>query len=117
MNVFGDYLRKKREHLLKGDRKFSLRQVAGRVGIEPTYLSKIERGDLSPPSEKVIFKLANELGVNSDILLALGGKVSDDLKQIILKRPELIADLLRQIKDMPDHAILRVVRDVTDGDW
>ena len=117
MNVFGDYLRQKREHLLKGDRIFSLRQVAGRVGIEPTYLSKIERGELSPPSEKVICKLAKELEENSDILLALGGKVSEDLKQIILKRPELIADLLRQIKDMPDHAILRVVREVKDGDW
>lgn len=117
MSDFGNYLRQRREHLLKEDKKFSLRQVAGRIGIEPTYLSKIERGDLSPPSEKVIYKLAKELGENSDILLALGGKVSDDLKQIILKRPELIADLLRQIKDMPDHAILRVVREVTDGDW
>jgi len=117
MNTFGDYLRKKREQLLEEDKRFSLRQVAGRVGIEPTYLSKIERGDLSPPSEKVIRKLAAELGENVDILLALAGKVSNDLKDIIVQRPELMADLLRQIKEMPDHAILRVVREVKDGKW
>lgn len=117
MNEFGSYLRKKRERLLLGDKRFSLRQVAGRVGIEPTYLSKIELGDLAPPSEQVIRKLAAELDENPDILLALGGKVSQDLKDIIMKRPELMADLLRQMKDMPDHAVFRIVRVVKDGDW
>jgi len=117
MNEFGSYVRQQREALLKDDRRYSLRQVAGRIGIEPAYLSKIERGDFAPPSEQVIRKLADELDENVDILLALAGKVSQDLKDIIVQRPELMADLLRQIKEMPDHAILRVVREVKDGDW
>jgi transcriptional regulator with XRE-family HTH domain len=117
MNEFGVYIRQRREELLQNDRSFSLRQVAGRIGIEPAYLSKIERGDFAPPSEEVIRKLASELGENPDILLALAGKVSKDLMEIIVQRPKLIADLLRQIKEMPDHAILRVVREVKDGDW
>jgi transcriptional regulator with XRE-family HTH domain len=117
MNEFGIYIRQRREELLQNDRSFSLRQVAGRIGIEPAYLSKIERGDFAPPSEEVIRKLASELGENPDILLALAGKVSKDLMEIIVQRPKLIADLLRQIKEMPDHAILRVVREVKDGDW
>lgn len=102
---------------MQSDRSFSLRQVAGRIGIEPAYLSKIERGDFAPPSEDVIRKLAQELGENPDILLALAGKVSKDLMDIIVQRPQLIGDLLRQIKEMPDRAILRVVREVKDGDW
>ena len=117
MNEFGTYIRQKREEQLKSDRCYSLRQVAGRIGIEPAYLSKIERGDFAPPSEQVIRKLADELSENVDILLALAGKVSQDLKDIIVQRPELMADLLRQIKEMPDHAILRVVREVKDGNW
>lgn len=117
MNEFGTYIRQRREELLQNDRSFSLRQVAGRIGIEPAYLSKIERGDFAPPSEDVIRKLAQELGENPDILLALAGKVSRDLMDIIVQRPKLIGDLLRQIKEMPDHAILRVVREVKDGDW
>jgi transcriptional regulator with XRE-family HTH domain len=117
MNDFGIYIRQRREELLQNDRSFSLRQVAKRVGIEPTYLSKIERGDFAPPSEEVIRKLSEELGENTDILLALAGKVSKDLMQIIVRRPKLMADLLREIQQMPDHAILRVVREVKDGDW
>jgi transcriptional regulator with XRE-family HTH domain len=117
MNEFGIYVRQRREELLRNDRSFSLRQVAGRIGIEPAYLSKIERGDFAPPSEEVIRKLAYELGENPDILLALAGKVSKDLMEIIVQRPKLIAELLRQIKEMPDHAVLRVVREVKDGDW
>jgi transcriptional regulator with XRE-family HTH domain len=117
MNEFGKYIRQCREERLQSDRSFSLRQVAGRIGIEPAYLSKIERGDFAPPSEDVIRKLAQELGENPDILLALAGKVSKDLMDIIVQRPQLIGDLLRQIKEMPDRAILRVVREVKDGDW
>jgi len=117
MNEFGVYIRQRREELLKNNRSFSLRQVSGRIGIEPAYLSKIERGNFAPPSEEVIRKLASELGENPDILLALAGKVSRDLMDIIVQRPKLIGDLLRQIKEMPDHAILRVVRDVKDGNW
>ena len=47
----------------------------------------------------------------------MAGKVSSDLKGIILGRPRLFADLLRQLKDAPEHAILRVVREVRDGNW
>jgi hypothetical protein len=47
----------------------------------------------------------------------MAGKVSSDLLDIIRKRPELFADLLRQLKSMPDKAVLRVVREVRDGSW
>lgn len=117
MQGFGSYIRSRREKLLKTDRAFTLRQVSKRVGIEPTYLSKIERGDLAPPSEDVIRKLAEELDLHADVLLAMAGKVSKELLKIIIKRPELIGELLRQVQQMPDRAILKIVREVRDGDW
>ena len=88
-----------------------------RVGIEPAYLSKVERGDVSPPSEATTVKLANELAEDPDVMLAMAGKVSSDLQEIIRKRPRLFADLIRELKSAPNHAILRVVREVRDGDW
>jgi len=117
MMSFGSYVRQQRERLLENDRNYSLRQVARRVGVEPAYLSKIERGTFAPPSEEVIRRLASELDENPDILLAMAGKVSKDLMEIIVQRPKLISELLRQIKEMPDHAVLRVVREVKDGTW
>ena len=117
MTHFGATVRSLREHLRKEDRRFSVRQVAKRIGVEPAYLSKIERGDVAPPSEATTVRLADELGEDPDVLLALGGKVSGDLQDIIRKRPRLFADLIRQLKEAPDDAILRVVREVRDGDW
>ncbi|MDD9981251.1 MAG: helix-turn-helix transcriptional regulator [Gammaproteobacteria bacterium] len=114
---FGEYVRTVRERIRSRDRAFSVRQVAQRIGVEPAYLSKIERNQMAPPSEAAIRRLAAELGEDPDLLLAMAGKVSSDLKGIILRRPRLFADLLRELKDAPDHAILRVVREVRDGDW
>lgn len=117
MDGFGEYLRKLRERRRAEDARFSVRQLAARVGVEPSYLSKIERGQQPPPSEKTIAALAKELGEDPDVLLALAGKVSSDLQAIIRKRPKLFADLIRELRDQPDHAVLRLVREVRDGDW
>lgn len=117
MTHCGDHIRDTRERLRQADPRYSLRQVAQRIGVEPAYLSKIERGDVAPPSEATTVKLARELGEDPDVLLAMAGKVSSDLQEIIRKRPKLFADLIRQLKEVPDHAILKIVREVRDGDW
>jgi transcriptional regulator with XRE-family HTH domain len=87
------------------------------VGITPSFLSKVERGELPPPSEETIKKLATSLGENPDVLLAMAGKVSSDLREVIVKRPELFGQLIRQMTDAPEHAVLRIVREVRDGKW
>jgi transcriptional regulator with XRE-family HTH domain len=115
--TFGDYVRERREAQRQTDRRFSVRQVAQRIGVEPAYLSKIERNEVAPPSEEKVRALAADLGEDPDVLLALAGKVSSDLLAIIRARPEVFAELIRQLKAVPDHAILRLVREVRDGDW
>ena len=117
MSEFGSYLRKRREKLRESDPEFSVRQLAARVGVEPSYLSKVERGQQPPPSEQKIAALARELDEDPDMLLALAGKVSGELQAIIRRRPKLFAELIRQLKDTPDRAVLRLVREVRDGDW
>jgi HTH-type transcriptional regulator, competence development regulator len=112
-----EFLRDRREAKRQSDPAYSLRQVAERVGIEPSYLSRIERGIEAPPSEETLVKLAAELGADPDVLLALAGKVSRDLQEVIRRRPELFGQLLREMRDMPDHAVLRLVREVRDGEW
>lgn len=115
--TFGTHVRAVREGLRRDDRTFSVRQVAQRIGVEPAYLSKIERGQVAPPSEATIRRLATELGEDPDVLLAMAGKVSSDLQAIVLDRPQLFGDVLRQLRDVPDDAIVRVVREIRDGDW
>lgn len=117
MTQFGPYVREIRKKREQEDNRYSLRQVAQRIGREPAYLSKIERGEVAPPSKATIMRLASDLGEDPDVLLAIAGKVSSDLRQIICDRPRLFAQLLRELKKAPDHAILRVVREVRDGEW
>ena len=114
---FGSYLRTRREELLKGSSEYSVRKVAGRIGIQPSYVSKVERGEVAPPSEATILRWAEAIGEDPDVLLALAGKVSADLRDVIVKRPKVFSQLIRELKDAPDHALLRVVREVRDGTW
>lgn len=61
--------------------------------------------------------LAHDLGEDPDVLLALSGKVSSELQEVICKRPKLFAELIRELKDMPDNAVLQLMREVRDGKW
>ena len=115
--AFGENIRKLREQRMGSDQTFSLRQVAARCGVTPAYLSRVERGEVAPPGEETLLKLAHELGEDPDVMLAQAGKISADLRSAILARPQLFAELIRAIKSMPDHAVLRIVRDVRDGNW
>ena len=114
---FGEYVRDRRLAKASEDAAFSLRQVAERVGIEPSYLSKIERGDQPPPGEETIRRIASELEEDADALLARAGKVSTDLLEIIRERPELVAELLRSIRRVSAKKISRISRQVRDGEW
>ena len=115
--AFGEYVRSVRERLRRDDPAYSVRQVARRIDVEPAYLSKIERGQTPPPSERAIRRLAAELEEDPDVLLAMAGKVSRDLQEIVRRRPRLFAALLRQLREAPDHALLRITREIRDGDW
>ena len=88
---FGEKIKRLRE-----DRNFSQRQFALQLDITPTYMSKIERGELPPPSEEVVKKMAQLLGCNSDELLADADKVDSDLLAIIKDNPKAVAALLRK---------------------
>ena len=110
-NAFGEYVRNKREALRRENSAFSIRGVAAKLKLQPSYLSKIELGQVGPPSEKTTKRLAEILGENPDELLARAGKISSDLKDVIQKRPKIFAALIRQLRDAPDPAVEQVVRE------
>jgi transcriptional regulator with XRE-family HTH domain len=98
--AFGILVRQLR--LQKG---YSLRELARRVGLSPNFLSKMELGHFPPPGEKKIVLIAETLEQNTDELLALAGKVSSDLIEIILQRPKETAALLRRLRHAPARKI------------
>ena len=89
---------------LREAQQISLRKFADKVGISPTYLSKIERDEFPPPGEETVKKFAEALNQDTDELLALAGKVSSDLPAIIQQRPRELASFLRTASELnPDE--------------
>jgi transcriptional regulator with XRE-family HTH domain len=64
----------------------TLRELAEKVNVNFTYLSKIENGSLPPPSEKVIRALAETLNYDKDELLTLAGIIPADIVEILKDR-------------------------------
>jgi transcriptional regulator with XRE-family HTH domain len=117
MPTFGAFIRQQREKLKARDSSFSLRKTAAEIGVQPSYLSKVERGQDPPPSEEKIRALAGVLGEDPDVLLAMAGKISSDLHAAICRRPQAFARLIRELTDLPDGTVEQIAREVRDGRW
>lgn len=98
----GEYLISLRDARKQTDPTFSLRGVASKIGISPTYLSKIERGEQSA-SEKTIRKLAEILGVSADEIFAHANRIDPDLEKTLASHeaPAQMAALLRRVATLP----------------
>jgi transcriptional regulator with XRE-family HTH domain len=82
---------------LRKERFLNQKQLAVMVGLDFTYLSKIETGTMPPPTVETIRKLAEALHVPPDELILLAGKFPEDLRAVAEKA--IMPDLLRAIKD------------------
>ena len=88
---FGAFIRRERKARVIG-----LRQMAKKIGVSPTYLSKVERDEVTPPTERNVRSIAQIIGCNADKLLAMADRVPSDLAQIIKQSPVEMAALLRR---------------------
>lgn len=96
----------KRLRQLRLERRFNQKELAARVGIDFTYLSKLENDRMEPPAEETIRRLCQALEVDPTELTLLARKVPSDLKPIITQSP-LVPQFLRTA-----HA-----RGWTEEDW
>ena len=101
---FGERLRE-----LRLQQGLSQRKLAKEVGINFTYLSKIETGKMSPPAQDTIQRLATALDADPDELLVLAGRVPNDVKDVVTKSSELTA-FLREIQDLDEGEIEELKR-------
>lgn len=63
-------------HTLKDLRKekgFTIREVAGRSGVSPAYISQLENGQRGVPSPDVLLKLADGLNISYARLMQAAG--------------------------------------------
>ena len=94
-NLFGATVRRKRV-----EQEIGLREMAEKNGVSPAYLSNVETDQFAPPAEDRERKIAEILEIDCDELLAMAGKISSDLSEIIREHPRELAALLRHAKGM-----------------
>lgn len=91
---FGTYIKNLRKSL-------ELRQsdIAAEVGIEASYLSKIEKDRVSPPSEDVLLKLAAALSHDENEIIYRAGKIPPNIRDLILTDEELFFYLQQKLEE------------------
>jgi len=85
------------------------RQVADKLDIDFTYLSKLENDRGEPPGEKTVRALADALQEDEEELLALAGKVPEGLRDRA-QRDVAFARLVRRLPDLPDKELRDIYR-------
>ena len=91
---FGETIREMREA-----QEMGLRLAAGRLGISPAYLSRIERGKERPPKPELVKRMATLLGGDPDLLFRLADSTDPDLAEYIHFTPN-VPEFLRVAKAM-----------------
>ncbi len=106
--TFGEKIRE-----LRKAENLSQRDLATKVKVSFTYISKIENEKLDfgdYPSEELILKLAKALGADPDELLILAKKVPDSVRRRVIQRP----DVFRKLAKLDDHALDKLLEDMDE---
>jgi len=101
--TFGERVRE-----LRKEKGMTLRDLALKVGVGFTYLSRVENsrlnyGDL--PSEALIHRLADILHADEDELLILAEKIPERIRQRVFERP----DVFRILAELSDIELERLI--------
>ncbi len=83
---------------IRKSRNLTQRELADRVGINFTYLSRVENDRLDEqqtPREETLQKIAKALNADPDELLLLARRIPDAYRDRILSRPGMFRKLLK----------------------
>jgi transcriptional regulator with XRE-family HTH domain len=89
---------------LRRELSLTQRQVAEELGLDFTYLSKLENDRGEPPGEETVRNLAAILKTDEEELLALAGKVPTELRARALRDVEF-ARFLRRLPNASDKEL------------
>lgn len=106
MDTIGQRIRE-----IRKSRNLTQRELADRVGINFTYLSRVENDrldDEQTPREETIQRIAKALQTDPDELLLLARRIPDAYRDRILARP----GVFRKLLNLSDTALEEMLRQI-----
>lgn len=92
METFGQTVKR-----LRKSKRITQLELAERIGVDFTYVSKIENDrTMRSPAESTIRKIAEVLGTDSEELILLANKIPQNLQETIVQ-DTLAVDFLRTV--------------------
>ena len=70
----------------------SLRSAAKDLGVDPSYLSRVESGERQP-SQSLRVKAESHYGIDGDDLALAAGEIPEDVAEILCQHPELLTEI------------------------
>ena len=104
MSTIGQRIRE-----IRKSRNLTQRELADRVGINFTYLSRVENDrldDEQTPREETLQRIAKALRTDPDELLLLARRIPDAYRDRILSRP----GVFRKLLNLSDTALEEIVQ-------
>ena len=112
--TFGQYLRGKRR-----EAGINQRELASRISVDFSYISKLENDRMPPPSAKTVVAIAEALSASRDEFLARVGKIPSDIEEAIGGSPGAQGFLQdAQLMALSDHEWMEIrsaLRRLRDG--
>lgn len=99
---------------IRKSRNLTQRELADQVGLNFTYLSRIENDRLDAdqtPREETLQKIAQALDADTDELLLLAKRIPDSYRSRILARP----GMFRRILTLSDDDLERLLSEVEEA--
>jgi len=96
---------------IRKQRNLTQRELADRIGLNFTYLSRIENDRLDAdqtPREDTLKKIAQALNADVDDLLLLARRIPDSFRERILAKP----GMFRRILSLDDNDLERLLDDL-----
>jgi transcriptional regulator with XRE-family HTH domain len=91
---FGAMLREKRRAA-----GVSQRELAKKIGIDFSYISKLENDRLAPPAAETIVAICEILEIPAEELLSAAGKIPDDVQKSI-SESKVAQEFLREAQQL-----------------
>lgn len=103
MRTFGELIKEARK-----EKKITQRELASLIGVDFTYISKIETGALEPPSEEVIKKISKILDIDENELFIAAKKVPTEFKDTIMEEDSTANMFFRKYPSLTQEQLKKI---------